>query len=186
MASAARRGHREKVSQHEGDGAGGHCPDWEEQLQGQAQGKPPKICAHGVCTPGMHKYPMKHPLQGQFLGLSCIWSEPEVSQAAHSPEFLSSHPAAQEVSMTYLVGGFQLSSHSSPRIPPVAPQASPDPSPCQGQVWIPAGMEQHQARWESSPNGRARTVGKERARAEGGQMRSPLGMLIPKGDGWSP
>lgn len=124
------------------------------------------------------------PLQGQFQGL--IWSEPEVFQGAHSTsvsQFPPSHPGGF---VTWLVGGFQLRFHTSLRLPPVAPEVSPDPASWHCQVWIPAGIGQHQARWESSANGSTRTTGKERARAEGGQRRedhSPLGMLVPKGDG---
>lgn len=109
--------------------------------------------------------------KGSFWASGSFGVNPRSSKVPTALQSPISHPAACEVSMTCLVVGFQLRSHTSPRLFPAAPQAYPDPTSCQCQVWILAGMGQHQARWESSPNGRTRTLGKERARAEVGQMR---------------
>lgn len=176
--------------QQEGDRADGHCPDWEEQLEGQAQDKAPKICRHSVCTPSFpwdeqisHETSRLLLCKGSFRASGSFGVNPRSSKVSTALGLPIPTQPRQEVSMTCLAGGFQPRSHTNPRLPPVAPQASPDPAPWQGQVWIPAGMGQHQARWESSPNSRTRTTGKERARAGGGQMRKdpqPFGNTGPK------
>lgn len=176
--------------QQEGDRAGGHCPDWEEQLEGQAQDKAPKICTHRVCTPSFpwdeqisHETSRLLLCKGSFRASGSFGVNPRSSKVSTALGLPIPTQPRREVSMTCLAGGFQPRSHTNPRLPPMAPQASPDPAPWQGQVWIPAGTGQHQARWESSSNSRTRTMGKERARAGGGQMRKdpqPFGNAGPK------